>query len=134
MVGAVRCAGRSCKAGMLRLTTSSAGKMVVVTTQRTCKSFVPHATPRNFGLNTTQENNFQAVRLRFCWKINFKKSVQKKFSSKTSSDPLRIDRKKSVCLFVMPPLGGHPPLKRGSMPFCHATFEGVRMGGSIPQR
>ena len=146
MAFVARFVARWCRVETHRLTTLFQGKMVVVITHPIFKFSVPQIMPRNSGTNTTQENNFQAGRLRCCWKINFKKSVQhfwggwpkyfqafagvalnifkhsycetqKNFQAKRVLTSLRIKLKKSVCLFVMPPLGGSPPLKRGSMPF-----------------
>ena len=59
MGGVVRCVARWFKAEMLRLITLFQGKMVVVICQTIFRYFVHHVTPKNSGLNTTQENNFQ---------------------------------------------------------------------------
>ncbi len=57
----------------------------------------------------------------------FQKKCTKKFSTKTSFDLSQNTTEKKCMPFWHPSQGG-------SMPNCHATFGGVQMGGSIPQR
>ena len=106
---AAKCAGRLCRGGTHKLITSFHGKIMVATCRRTCRFYVPLVTQRNFGTNTTQENkkNFQAVWLEASVEINFKRSVQKKFSSKTAFG-LTQNKSEKKC-----------------MPICHATSGGV---------
>jgi hypothetical protein len=73
--------------------------------------------PKNSGMNTTQENNFQAGWLEVDGKINFKKSVQKNFQAKRPLTPVRINLKKSVSAILAVPFW--------QLPFWHATFGGV---------
>ena len=113
MAFVAKCVARWCKVETHRLITLFQGKMVVVITHPIFKFSVPQIMPRNSGTNTTQENNFQAGWLRCCWKINFKKSVQKNFQPKRVLTSLRINLKKSVCLFGNPPSGGVIPPKEG---------------------
>ena len=136
MAFVARCAARWCRGETHRLITSFHAKMVVVITHQTFKFSVPQITPRNFGMNTTPENekNFKQAGCRACWKINFQKSVRKNFQAKRPQVALRINLKKSVCQSVMPPLGGHPPPFWGVLPLCHATFWGVHNGGVIPTK
>ena len=87
MGGAVKCVARWCKAEMLRLTISLAGKMVVAMIRWTYRFFVPHVTPKNSGLNTTQENKkFSSKLAEMLLENKFQIECTKKFSSKTSSD------------------------------------------------
>ena len=105
MAFVARCVARWCRVETHRLTTLFQGKMVVVICQTIFKCFVPHVMPKNSGMNTTQENNFQAGWLAVDGEINSRRSVQKNFQAKRPLTPVRIKLKKSVCQFVIVLLG-----------------------------
>jgi hypothetical protein len=96
--------------------------MVVVITHRIFKFSVLLIMPRNFGTNTTQENNFQAGWLEVDGEINFRKSVQKNFQAKRPLTPVRIKLKKSVCLFVIVLLGWFRCIAGPSNKICFLFF------------
>jgi hypothetical protein len=70
---------------------------VVGTCQTIFRCFVLHVMPRNSGLNTTQENNFQAGWLETFLKNKFQKKCTKKFSTKTASDTSQ-NRFEKMCM------------------------------------